>query len=74
MHKYKGFIYPTSLHWDKFDRRSIFKQSTFGLNSALSFLLINSITKTNEPSLPNYLLTAGKESRIHAFPKIINVN
>ena len=38
-----------------YDTRSIFKRSLTGLNSEFSFSKTSCLTKTEEPSLPNYL-------------------
>ena len=63
-------IYP----WAGYDARSIFKQSTAGLNLEFSFYLTGCFTKVKEFSLPYYLLIALRENRwIHAFPKDISM-
>ena len=51
-----SYIYLTLLPRVRYDTRSIFKQSTDGLNS--EFLSLRQITKDKEPILLYYLLIA----------------
>ena len=64
-------IYPTPLLQAGCDTRSILKQSRTGLNSDFSFLT-SCLTKTQESSLPYYLLIAEESRKIHAFLKGIS--
>ena len=59
--------------WQRYDTRSIFKQSKSGLNSEFSYSPIDCLTKAKEPSLPYYIFRAGEENRwIHTFPEGIS--
>ena len=55
------------------DRRSIFKQSKTDLNLEFSFET-GCLTKTQEPSLPNYLHITAPPQWIHAFLKSMKWN
>ena len=61
------WIYLTPLPWVGCNTKWIFELSTTGLNSKFSFL---TVCKVEEPSLPYYLPTGGREenSWIHTFP------
>ena len=49
------------------DTKSIFKQSTAGLNSLFFISQTDCLTKAKEPSLPNYLPIDGRETRLNGF-------
>ena len=55
-----------------YDTRSIFKRGLTGLNSEFSFSLTSLLTKAEEPSLPYYLLIAGRKIiGFIPFPRVL---
>ena len=54
------YIFTNPSAWAGYDTRSIFKRGLTGLNLEFSFSSTSCLTKTEEPSRPYYLPTAGE--------------